>query len=237
MPPPSMAIPEDFVTSTVAIIAALTLELISQAHLLISLESQISLLLFGAACMITTAIIGRLRYKVSDILRWERQQHAPAHRLAMALDRLPSGIVLLDRDTRAEFINRAFRNLFALPDSLADRKPPLIALLYHCRDTHAYAVPDDELNHFIKRFTSLTRSGDFKLDFALANGETLRVICTALPDGGRMLTYTPITDLIRKDDPQHYSAPIQPQQPEDIASARAASVQFFNKDHRPLSQS
>jgi hypothetical protein len=30
----------------------------------------------------------------------------------------------------------------------------------------------------------------------------LRFICTALPDGGRMLSYTPVTDLVRhSDDP------------------------------------
>jgi hypothetical protein len=30
----------------------------------------------------------------------------------------------------------------------------------------------------------------------------LRFCCTALPDGGRMLSYTPVTDLVRRtDDP------------------------------------
>jgi hypothetical protein len=34
----------------------------------------------------------------------------------------------------------------------------------------------------------------------------LRFSCTALPDGGRMLSYTPITDLIRHaDDPANAS--------------------------------
>ncbi|KAH2812057.1 hypothetical protein KXV85_005224, partial [Aspergillus fumigatus] len=40
----------------------------------------------------------------------------------------PSGIVLLGADTRAEFINRAFRDYFALPDEIADSQPPFIAL-------------------------------------------------------------------------------------------------------------
>jgi hypothetical protein len=33
-----------------------------------------------------------------------------------------------------------------------------------------------------------------------ANGEVLRFSCTALPDGGRMLSYTPVTDLVRHTD-------------------------------------
>ena len=36
----------------------------------------------------------------------------------------------------------------------------------------------------------------------LADGQVLRFTCTALPDGGRMLSYTPVTDLVRhSDDP------------------------------------
>ena len=49
-------------------------------------------------------------------LRWERQHHATAARLSAALDQVDIGIVLLDADTRAEFINRAFRDYFSLPD-------------------------------------------------------------------------------------------------------------------------
>ena len=72
-------------------------------------------------------------------------------RLSAALDRIDIGVVLLNADTRAEFINRAFRDYFALPDEKADSKPPLIALMYHARDTHAYALPDDEIDGFIAR--------------------------------------------------------------------------------------
>ena len=53
--------------------------------------------------------------------------------------------MLLDADTRAEFINRAFRDYFSLPDEKADAKLPFIALMYHGRDTGAYEMPEDEL--------------------------------------------------------------------------------------------
>jgi hypothetical protein len=47
------------------------------------------------------------------------------------------------------------------------------------------------------------RSGDSTpINLNLANGQVLRFSCTALPDGGRMLSYTPVTDLVRHtDDP------------------------------------
>jgi hypothetical protein len=106
--------------------------------------------------------------------------------------------VLLDADTRAEFINRAFRDYFKLSDEQADSKPPFIALMYHGRDTGAWQLPEDELSAFIAKRTEMIRTGDSTpINIDLADGQVLRFICTALPDGGRMLSYTPVTDLVR----------------------------------------
>jgi PAS domain-containing protein len=151
----------------------------------------------------TAAITGLLRKRWVDALAWERKHHATAERLSAALDLVDIGIVLLDSDTRAEFINRAFRDYFLLPDEKADSKPPFIALMYHGRDTGAFELPEDELSAFIARRTEMMRSGDSTpININLANGQVLRFSCTALPDGGRMLSYTPVTDLVRHtDDP------------------------------------
>jgi PAS domain-containing protein len=151
----------------------------------------------------TALITGLLRQKMVDALSWERARHATAARLASALDQIDIGVVLLDADTRAEFINRAFRDYFALPDEKADAKPPFIALMYHGRDTGAYELPEEELSDFIARRTELMRVGDSTpVNINLADGKVLRFSCTVLPDGGRMLSYTPVTDLVRhSDDP------------------------------------
>jgi len=151
----------------------------------------------------TAVITGLLRKKLMDALARQRTHPATADRLSAALDQVDIGIVLLDSDTRAEFINRAFRDYFSLPDEKADSKPPFIALMYHGRDTGAYEMPEEELNAFIAARTEMMRSGDSTpININLADGEVLRFSCTALPDGGRMLSYTPVTDLVRRtDDP------------------------------------
>ena len=151
----------------------------------------------------TAAVTGVLRQRMLDAFAWERRHHATAERLSEALDRVDIGIVLLDSDTRAEFINRAFRDYFSLSDEKADSRPPFIALMYHSRDAGAYELPEDELGTFIARRTELMRSGDSTpIDIKLSDGRVLRFFCTALPDGGRMLSYTPVTDLVRHtDDP------------------------------------
>ena len=151
----------------------------------------------------TAGITGLLRKRLMDAFAWERRHHATAERLSAALDQVDIGIVLLDSDTRAEFINRAFRDYFSLSDAKADSKPPFIALMYHGRDTGAYELQEDELSAFIAERTEMMRAGDSTpIDINLANGKVLRFSCTALPDGGRMLSYTPVTDLVRHtDDP------------------------------------
>lgn len=151
----------------------------------------------------TAAITGLLRQRMLDAFAWDRRHYATAARLSAALDQFDIGIVLLDSDTRAEFINRAFRNYFSLSDEQADCKPPFIALMYHSRDTGAFELPEQELRAYIARRMEMIRSGDATpISIKLAGGRVLRFSCTALPDGGRMLSYTPVTDLIRHtDDP------------------------------------
>lgn len=149
----------------------------------------------------TAVITGMLRQKWIDAFAAQQEQYATSARLAAALDQVDIGIVLLGADTRAEFINRAFRDYFALPDEIADSQPPFIALMYHGRDTGAYELPEDQLAHFIAARTDMMRTGDSTpININLADGQVLRFCCTALPDGGRMLSYTPVTDLVRHGD-------------------------------------
>ena len=49
--------------------------------------------------------------------------HHELARLRAALDEVRFGVVLLDHELRAQFINRAFRRMWRLPDAKADAKP------------------------------------------------------------------------------------------------------------------
>ncbi|MBR0991983.1 PAS-domain containing protein [Bradyrhizobium japonicum] len=157
--------------------------------------------LMAIAAAATAGITGLMRERLLGTFAAERRSHATAARLSAALDQVDIGIVLLDAETRAEFINRAFRDYFAVPDEIADGKPPFIALMYHGRDTGAFELPEDELGTFIAQRMEMVRIGDATpINIALRAGEVLRFVCTALPDGGRMLSYTPVTDLVRHTD-------------------------------------
>jgi diguanylate cyclase (GGDEF)-like protein len=121
--------------------------------------------------------------------------------LRAALDEIELGVVLLDSDMRAQFINRAFRRMWALPDVVADRHPSFVVLMYHGRDTHAYQTPTDQLDAYIAERVRRVRAGDADpLDLRRSNGEIVRMQCAVLPDGGRMLSYTDVTDIVRRSD-------------------------------------
>ena len=57
------------------------------------------------------------------------------------------------------------------------------------------------LTAFIAQRAEMMRTGESTpLNINLRDGRVLRFSCTALPAGGRMLSYTPVTDLVRRTD-------------------------------------
>jgi PAS domain-containing protein len=120
------------------------------------------------------------------------------HELALlraALNEVRFGVVVLDHELRAQFINRAFRKMWRLPDAKADSKPAFVALMYHGRDTRAYDVPEDQLDAYVAERVAYVKAGNpASVDVHLASGEVIRFQCAVLPAGGRMLSYTYVTD-------------------------------------------
>jgi diguanylate cyclase (GGDEF)-like protein len=122
-------------------------------------------------------------------------------RLRTALDHVKFGVVLLDQEMRAQFINRAFRQMWRLSDAKADSKPAFVALMYHGRDTRAYEVSEDDLDGYVAARVAHVKSGDpTPRDLRLTSGEVLRFQCTTLPYGGRLLSYTYVTDIVQQRD-------------------------------------
>jgi diguanylate cyclase (GGDEF)-like protein len=121
--------------------------------------------------------------------------------LRTIVDDLDYGIVVLDRERRVQFINRAFRRYWRVPDDWPESRASFIKLMYHCRSASAYAVAHDRLGDYVLKQMSLIRSGeDRPLKIRLASGEVIQFRCKALPDGGRLLTYGNVSDLIRETE-------------------------------------
>lgn len=125
------------------------------------------------------------------------------HMLALraALDQIPLGILLLDSELKALFINRAFRTMWKLPDVIAERNPTFTELMRHGCKLMAYELPEAQLEAYVAERVRLVRVGDSTpIDLRRTNGDVIRCQCTPLPDGGRMVSYTPVTDIVRTSD-------------------------------------
>jgi PAS domain-containing protein len=118
-----------------------------------------------------------------------------------ALDDANFGIVILDTEMRATYINPAFRKMWQLPDEKAEANPAFVALMYHGRDTGAYDVPTNSIDVYVAERVAHVKSGDtLPRDLRLRDGRVLRFQCVPLPNGGRMLSYTYVTDIVRHLD-------------------------------------
>ena len=162
--------------------------------------------------------VGLLRLREARALRTERAARAPPPR-RRTVNCLPCAprstkstmVVLLDGDLRAVFINRAFRDLWKLPDELAQRRPHFLGLLHHGRDTGAYALAPHELQSYVAHRMALVRAGDERpIDVRLSDGQVTRFRAKVLPDGGRVLSYGNVTDLVNHAEEQQALAATDP---------------------------
>jgi len=151
-----------------------------------------------AVCTPLLAVMmGLLKQREQRALARERVLTGELVPLRAALDQSEVSVVLLDCETRAQFMNYAFRQLLQLPDELVAKKPPFIALLYWTRDQKRFAIPDDQINAYISERMALVRRGDEKpIDIRFIDGTVLRFRCKVLADGGRMITYGNVSDLV-----------------------------------------
>jgi diguanylate cyclase (GGDEF)-like protein len=105
---------------------------------------------------------------------------------------------LLDPHLRAKFINRAGRALLYVSDNTAAGNPHIAELIHDASKGGPYDTPPDGLKAYVSRRMSVIRAGDsLPVDVRLRDGLIVRSQCAVLPGGGRMLTYSNVTDLVR----------------------------------------
>ena len=116
-----------------------------------------------------------------------------------ALDQLKSGIVLLDDLLVARFLNRAVREMWGISYEQAALRPSYVELVTDARHTGAYRVPPEELEKYIAARISAVQAGDpTPVDIPHRDGRMIRAQCSILPNNGRMVTYTDVTDLVTR---------------------------------------
>jgi diguanylate cyclase (GGDEF)-like protein len=160
---------------------------------------------FGLGIPITVA---RVRACSERALACERAARAKVERanhelmiLHAALDKVDHGVLLLDENLQVDFMNEAFRRLWRLDASEAERRPTFAELVQRAWDkgVQAMATPDDD--NYVARRVALVRQGSEEpINLRLTRGKIVRFQCKTLASGGRLLTYMDVTDLVHQSE-------------------------------------
>jgi diguanylate cyclase (GGDEF)-like protein len=119
--------------------------------------------------------------------------------LIAALDQTDIGILLLDAGLRTVYMNQPFRDLWTIPDTLANRRPSFRDLARHVETTHWHDVAPAQRRAYLRRRERSIRAGAVApTPIELPDGRQMRFRCDTLPDGGRILTYVDVTGDIRR---------------------------------------
>jgi diguanylate cyclase (GGDEF)-like protein len=194
-----------YASAAICIAAALPL-LFEQRHFLTFFsDRELRLELMVVFSLSLPLVVAALRVRSARLLDQERRTRERVEAasrelliLQAALDNVDYGVLLLDENLRARFVNRASRQLWNMPDALAASRPSFTELMRHACHSGAFALPAAKLDAYVEWRVALVRGGyEAPMDLQLANGKILRFQCKALPAGGRFLSYTDVTDLVR----------------------------------------
>ena len=112
------------------------------------------------------------------------------------VDVLNVGIVVLDKEGRVKFMNRAFRCFWRVPDKMVTSDLTFAQLMRHGRGMRAYAMTHEWAEDYLGKQMELIRSGeDRPLQMRLANGGMIQFRCKTLPRGGHLLSYGNVSEL------------------------------------------
>jgi diguanylate cyclase (GGDEF)-like protein len=129
--------------------------------------------------------------------------------LASALDEVEYGIVLLDRDMRARFINRAYHQMLSLPAAPPGETYHYADILDFARQVALWDIPASATHAYVANRMALVQSGAQPPEnLKFRDGRIFKFVCKVLPDGGRMLTYADITDLVQTAEQLHILATV-----------------------------
>ncbi|MBV1706120.1 MAG: GGDEF domain-containing protein [Hyphomicrobiales bacterium] len=117
--------------------------------------------------------------------------------LREALDCSKDGVAVLDGEMRVQFANQVFMRLFRFFPTFIERKPLYFQVVNTALAGGAYDIEPDQQDNLVKERIAFVRSGNPQpVLLKLAGGKKIRFTCSVLPDGGRMLNYTDVTDMV-----------------------------------------
>jgi diguanylate cyclase (GGDEF)-like protein len=120
--------------------------------------------------------------------------------LGEALDLVDVGILLLDRDLRARFVNQHLQDMLNIPMDIWASGPTYREILARGQAAAWFAVEPEYLPQFLDEREADARAGSIRpTQLHLKDGRRLLFSCFACPDGGRILTYADISEELQRE--------------------------------------
>ena len=120
--------------------------------------------------------------------------------LREVLNAIEYGIVFMDSDLQVRIDNRAYREIWGIPEGFLAQKPHLRELMEYNKENEIYDVAEGGWEDYVKgRIESIQKESIPPMELHRADGKIIQYQCVALPDGGRMLTYFDITEIKRAE--------------------------------------
>lgn len=149
---------------------------------------------------------GLVLHLIRSLLRRAAHSRVVAHQAGLelrslreALDCSKDGIAVLDGDMNMQFANQIFRRLFRFLPGFIDTKPNYSEVVRRALYGGAYEIDDSQRETIHSERMAFVRSGNpLPVLLKLAGGKKIRFTCGVLPDGGRMLNYTDVTDMVEE---------------------------------------
>lgn len=164
------------------------------------MNTTVNELLFWAFPVAIAAFAAAFTYHIRGSferrLAFEQRKSGELASLRSALNQIDIAVALIGPDLKARFINRAYRKIFNVPDEMAESKPKLEELLEHKFDQRVYEIRTDKRSYVAARLARITSGDERPLDLRLTSGDVVRFRSKALADGGWMLNYGNVSDLI-----------------------------------------
>ena len=142
--------------------------------------------------------VTELKRREEELAKANEAKDTALQLLQAALDSIAHGVLFMDADLRIRLANRAYREIWDMPEEFFRDHPSLRQDMEYTRRQGLYQVRDADWQEYIACRIKEIREGNIPpQELRLANNKVLQYECVALPDGGRMLTYFDITQLKR----------------------------------------
>ena len=142
--------------------------------------------------------LGIVNHDITARKRAERELAEKEAQLRVALDNMPGGMVLLDRDLNYVLFNSQYNELYEFPDGLVRVGGPLLDLLRYLADRGDFGPGNKD--GLVGQVLDDYQSGKAVRERTFPGGRTIRFNMAPTPEGGYVTIHTDITERKRAEE-------------------------------------